>query len=120
MYHQFHLLFSDRPEFMTAEDKRELAFERSEWRRILPELSIPLRNMEVEDEEIIVLRNGKPEPFVHPDGIPSHDQPQRKKQQIPNLWPFRYKSLFHDCVVVESQINMHSILFSFQKHGKSE
>ena len=79
----------DYPEPMTAQDKRELAFQRSEWRRILPELSVPLRNTEAEDEEIFMLRDGRPEPFIHPEDIPSHNPHQPKKPRIPNLWPFR-------------------------------
>ena len=72
---------------MNISEKREFALQRSEWRRILPEITVPLNDPEEADD--VMLNNGRPEPFKHPDSVPAHQTPAKKTPQIPNLWPFK-------------------------------
>ncbi|XP_045164864.2 uncharacterized protein LOC123528874 [Mercenaria mercenaria] len=78
-------------EYMTGSKKREVVLQRTEWRRILPELGIPL-NPNEEEENFEYYSNGKPVPFVHPeenDEQTHEEHPVKKQPQIPNLWPFK-------------------------------
>lgn len=80
---------------MEGKAKRDIILRRLEWRRILPELKIPLQGSD-DTEDVRFLDNGKPVPFEHPepfleeDDTPRSDDSQVKKSpQIPNLWPFK-------------------------------
>ena len=76
-----------KPEPMTASEKREFGLQRSEWRRILPEINVPLNDPEEADD--VILSNGRPEPFQHPGSNDQQQAPVKKAPQIPNLWPFK-------------------------------
>lgn len=80
---------------MSGKERRDVILKRMEWRRILPELKIPLQGSE-ETEEVAFLENGRPVPFEHPDPLegvtPRSDDSSssvKKPPQIPNLWPFK-------------------------------
>ncbi|XP_060557163.1 uncharacterized protein LOC132717657 isoform X2 [Ruditapes philippinarum] len=80
-------------EYMSGSKKREVVNQRTEWRRVLPELGIPLSQSEEEDNNIEFYENGKPVPFVHPEGkeknLQEDEEHTKKQPQIPNLWPFK-------------------------------
>lgn len=83
---------------MAGKEKRDVILKRMEWRRILPELKIPLQRSE-EAEEVQFLENGKPVPFEHPEPSEeitprSDDSYSKPPPQLPNLWPFKYVSRF--------------------------
>lgn len=76
---------------MTGSKKREIYLQQTEWRRILPELGVPL-NPNEDEENVEYYGNGRRVPFVHPDENEDHPHEEehvKKQTQIPNLWPFK-------------------------------
>ena len=85
------LLYLEAEEMMSGAKKRELVLQRTEWRRVLPELGVPL-NPDEDEENMDYYDNGRPLPFTHPGEnkeSPREDEHGSKPPQIPNLWPFK-------------------------------
>jgi len=79
---------------VTGKERRDIIHRRMEWRRVLPELRVPLNGSD-DSDDVRFLDNGKPIPFEHPQLQSEEDTPRsddstvKKTPQIPNLWPFK-------------------------------
>ncbi|KAL4227119.1 hypothetical protein ACF0H5_015092 [Mactra antiquata] len=81
---------------LTSGARRDIILKRMEWRRVLPELGIPLQQNDAHEGVTDFQGNGKPAPFIHPDIEEDESWTDRSEMssanrgpQIPNLWPFK-------------------------------
>ena len=84
----FSFLLEDEP--ITLADKKEVILKQNVFRKILPELKIPL-SADTLEEQISIMTNGRPLPFKHPgdpDENISMTSSQPSSSRVPNLWPF--------------------------------